>query len=482
MSNRMLIAKQFMGDAMENAGLGAYMGVLLFLIDGSTQFSQLFYSHEPIISIFVSGLCAMAACGLAFAFHGALSPSAGPLSIGPKAALVAAAGFAGCLVVTDLHLSILLSIIGSVLFGAGLAAVGVGMCFRLMGDSAHRILARLAVAGLIASLLKMALLLLPAFLLGPALVVLTALSALMPHAAIAGISASDDHVEDLVALTRGLFGRNWIYLAGLIICTVLGTLMWKGLMIGDYAGYVSGPEGQIGSMAGSLLASILLSVLSRDASLRRLKAIMPIVPLLCIAAILLTWLIGVWDEGLDVLGGYGSQCNELLGSMPVGFSILTISVLLVFRVVDEIRRGLPPSFAFGLMIALISASFLLYTALQLVLSWESSRAVDLFLKVVYLMAAVGYLFKLTQRGAGRSASPLDRQIEGARDRFALSRRETEVLSLIAQGRSAPYIAEVEGIALSTVKTHIKRIYTKIGVHNREELLDIVYSIEDGQGS
>ena len=86
MSNRMLIAKQFMRDAMENAELGAYMGVLLFLIDGSTQFSQLFYSHEPIISIFVSGLCAMAACGLAFAFHGALSPSAGPLSIGPQAA------------------------------------------------------------------------------------------------------------------------------------------------------------------------------------------------------------------------------------------------------------------------------------------------------------------------------------------------------------------------------------------------------------
>lgn len=90
-------------------------------------------------------------------------------------------------------------------------------------------------------------------------------------------------------------------------------------MIGDYAGYVSGPEGQIGSMAGSLLASILLSVLSRDASLRRLKAIMPIVPLLCIAAILLTWLIGVWDEGWTFSAAMARSATSCLGACRWAF-------------------------------------------------------------------------------------------------------------------------------------------------------------------
>jgi DNA-binding CsgD family transcriptional regulator len=45
---------------------------------------------------------------------------------------------------------------------------------------------------------------------------------------------------------------------------------------------------------------------------------------------------------------------------------------------------------------------------------------------------------------------------------------------LAQGRSAPYIAEAEFIALNTVKTYIKRLYAKVGIHSREELLDIVY--------
>lgn len=48
----------------------------------------------------------------------------------------------------------------------------------------------------------------------------------------------------------------------------------------------------------------------------------------------------------------------------------------------------------------------------------------------------------------------------------LSPREAEVLAWLAQGKGNPEIADILGIALTTVKTHIKRIFDKFGVDNR----------------
>lgn len=48
----------------------------------------------------------------------------------------------------------------------------------------------------------------------------------------------------------------------------------------------------------------------------------------------------------------------------------------------------------------------------------------------------------------------------------LSRREREVLSHIAQGHSVPAIAAELFLAPSTVKTHVQRLYEKLGVGDR----------------
>jgi DNA-binding CsgD family transcriptional regulator len=85
------------------------------------------------------------------------------------------------------------------------------------------------------------------------------------------------------------------------------------------------------------------------------------------------------------------------------------------------------------------------------------------------------MMMFVQKKTSRKSTSLSEQkVQLVSERFGLSRRESEVLSLLVQGRSAPYIAEVEFIALSTVYTHIKHLYAKMNVHNREELLDIVY--------
>jgi len=48
----------------------------------------------------------------------------------------------------------------------------------------------------------------------------------------------------------------------------------------------------------------------------------------------------------------------------------------------------------------------------------------------------------------------------------LSGREREVLALIAQGQSIPTIARELYLAPSTVKTHVQRLYDKLGVSDR----------------
>ena len=58
--------------------------------------------------------------------------------------------------------------------------------------------------------------------------------------------------------------------------------------------------------------------------------------------------------------------------------------------------------------------------------------------------------------------------------FGLSPRETDVLALLAQGRTRLYIQEELFLAENTVKTHIGHIYRKLDVGNRQELLDVVF--------
>ena len=50
----------------------------------------------------------------------------------------------------------------------------------------------------------------------------------------------------------------------------------------------------------------------------------------------------------------------------------------------------------------------------------------------------------------------------------LSRREREVLDLIARGFTYAEIAQQFGLSVTTVQTHVRNIYGKLGVHNKAE--------------
>ena len=53
----------------------------------------------------------------------------------------------------------------------------------------------------------------------------------------------------------------------------------------------------------------------------------------------------------------------------------------------------------------------------------------------------------------------------------LSTRETEVLTLLAAGKSYISIANLLFISKNTIKFHIKNIYDKLQVNSREDAID-----------
>ena len=98
--------------------------------------------------------------------------------------------------------------------------------------------------------------------------------------------------------------------------------------------------------------------------------------------------------------------------------------------------------------------------------------------------AIGYLLKDTQADALRAAikaaangqvqlSPeaamrLMREVRAPEAREALTQRETDVLRLVAEGRSNKDIAYALGVGEQTIKTHVSNLLSKLGVQRRTQ--------------
>src|SRR5207302_9596963 len=62
----------------------------------------------------------------------------------------------------------------------------------------------------------------------------------------------------------------------------------------------------------------------------------------------------------------------------------------------------------------------------------------------------------------------------------LTAREVEVLELLAQGRSAVDVAAGLHIEVTTVNSHRRHIYEKLGVHDRRELAALAAQLSSAE--
>ena len=83
----------------------------------------------------------------------------------------------------------------------------------------------------------------------------------------------------------------------------------------------------------------------------------------------------------------------------------------------------------------------------------------------------------TSRDGTAFRDRFSKQMAAVREFYGLSAREAEVAELIARGNTVAHIAELLFVSENTVRTHSKRIYVKLDIHKRQELIDLVESFK-----
>ncbi|MEE8717476.1 MAG: LuxR family transcriptional regulator [Coriobacteriales bacterium] len=65
------------------------------------------------------------------------------------------------------------------------------------------------------------------------------------------------------------------------------------------------------------------------------------------------------------------------------------------------------------------------------------------------------------------------RLEAYAKQNGLSDREAETLQYLVAGRGDSQIAEAMGISYNTARTHVRNVYSKLGVHDRQTLIDVI---------
>lgn len=68
-------------------------------------------------------------------------------------------------------------------------------------------------------------------------------------------------------------------------------------------------------------------------------------------------------------------------------------------------------------------------------------------------------------------------IEYLQSEYHLTQREAEISIPLSQGRSTAYIAATLYLSDNTVRTYVKNIYAKMGIHSKQDLIDFMRAME-----
>jgi LuxR family maltose regulon positive regulatory protein len=167
------------------------------------------------------------------------------------------------------------------------------------------------------------------------------------------------------------------------------------------------------------------------------------------------------DEAISILQqlqreAEAMQHRQFLICVAIRLSAVQLSAGKVAEAVGRFRRVLTACAAAGLYQTVLDEGPIISELLQ---TTQESGNVKTDL-MPYLDRVVE---GLRRAGQGRSAP-----ISGARILSALSPRETDILSLIAEGLSNKEIARSLYIGPETVKSHLKSVFSKLGVERRAQ--------------
>ena len=203
-----------------------------------------------------------------------------------------------------------------------------------------------------------------------------------------------------------------------LICVLAGFLLYIPLALGP--SFISTWGGIALGMGGDLARILSYALLVEIATRNPIDA-----PGVCLVV-----------AGANTLGGLmGTSFSSLAGSLlnsPLSYQLLLILLVVIVIVIN---LAMPNALAFD----------------------ETVNEVDC---------------PSEASGVGLTAT-FEESVSKPADSFALTPREAEALTLLARGHGAQSIQERMGISHNTVKMHIRNVYAKLGVHSRQELIDLV---------
>ena len=255
----------------------------------------------------------------------------------------------------------------------------------------------------------------------------------------------------------------------------------------------------IGTVSGAALTAILAIVANRMFDLRKtFQAIFP--PLVLV---------------LTFLPFIGSPTAAPLFYALLGFFYTVAYASTLFLVIQTARvQGAPVVVSLALFMGAARACLVASLVAGAILG--SNLKVDDFVRTLVLMVAVIYILSMVLAGLARNhqglkasalyrslsenetedeapnpstvptqaspaqapapVAPEPQTIEQNSHRIAslyrLAPREVEIAVLLAQGRSMPYIATKLGLSGNTVRSYAQETYAKLGVHSKQELIDL----------
>ncbi len=122
---------------------------------------------------------------------------------------------------------------------------------------------------------------------------------------------------------------------------------------------------------------------------------------------------------------------------------------------------------------------------MLVIGQANPEAMGLAAAVIallYMVTALVVLRSVDYLGPTFRDEPSAGALEAISARYGLTPRESEIMQYLVKGRSAQYIQDTLVLSRNTVKSHMKHIYTKLGVHTQQELISLFERCEKNKGS
>lgn len=197
-----------------------------------------------------------------------------------------------------------------------------------------------------------------------------------------------------------------------------------------------------------------------------------IVNRLIVACIMVLGFIVLVDSNVLALVGVPSSGTVALRTMIEMFAqyLSWIAAIAVMRTL-----AMPPLRIMGIRQFTMSS---LSVVILLVMSGSSELGKTIVTVMLYTITVVALLViqRKYKEGMSHPSSGdvlLEERCRLTAERYRLSPRETEVLALLAQGRSRAFIQEELFLSDSTVKTHIRNIYQKVGVHNKQDIITLI---------